>query len=496
MTSVTAPQQQPFWATPLGYGAIALLLSLPMIVVTARLDLLVDESYYALWSVYPGPGYFDHSPGIAWIVAAGRALFGEGAFAIRIFTNLLEIVTLAALYRLGVIVFGDARIGAVAGFFYAVSLAAGITFAIATPDGLSTTMWILALWALAELARGGKPAWWLALGVFAGLGLLSKYTNVMLAPGILLYMLINPKRRAWFGLWQLWAGVAIALLLFAPVIWWNAQHDWASFRFQLSRSSFTGEHGGPALFPFVRFWLALLILLLPPAFLLALAGFGTRWTKSAPMGLDLPILTSLPSILFFAVHSFVNTANPNWLTPVYPVLMLIAGWVAVDQPYRGAIRNWLGRAVGWVQIALGVAIIGFVAVSVSLGEVPFVGQRAAVSFGRGWDDLAVQIAKVARENDAGWIDTENYLLLALIGYGAVSKHVDMPVLQSNEPFPFRYSYRPPLPPELAAGPHVLVQEIGADQAPLPPAGMTTVAVLQRKDGEHVLGYLAVYLAPS
>jgi hypothetical protein len=77
-------------ATPLGYGAIVLLLSLPRLFIAGQLELLSDEAYYALWSMYPSLGYFDHSPGIAWIIAAGRAVFGEGALSIRVVTNLLE----------------------------------------------------------------------------------------------------------------------------------------------------------------------------------------------------------------------------------------------------------------------------------------------------------------------------------------------------------------------------------------------------------------------
>jgi hypothetical protein len=491
--SSESPDKQPFWATPLGYGAIVLLLSLPRLVAAARLGLLSDEAYYALWSMYPSPGYYDHSPAIAWIIAAGRAVFGEGALAIRIVTNLLGLVTLAALYRLGVLLFRDARIGALAGFFYAVSLAAAISFSVATPDGPSTSMWVLALWAMAEFARGGRAGWWLAVGAFAGLGLLSKYTNVMLAPGILLYLLGDARRRSWFAHWQLWAGAGLALLLFAPVVWWNAQNGWISFRFQLGRSSFTGEHGGLNLMSFVWFWVAFAALVLPPAFLLTLGGVGARWTKRAPDGLDLPILTSLPMVLLFAVHSLANTANPNWLDPVFPPLMLVAAWAAIDQPGRIVALKWIGVALGWLQVGLGVLGTGALALSVTLGEIPFAGLRGIVSYGRGWDDLAARLVDVAHEQGAQWIDTETYLVGSLLAYAAVTEHLDVPFVQSNQPF--RYTYRPGLTAEVSAAPHLLVRELRSAKAPKPPAGMTTVGVLPRQDGEYVLGYVAVYLSP-
>jgi 4-amino-4-deoxy-L-arabinose transferase-like glycosyltransferase len=480
----------PFWATPAGFAAIALLLSLPWLIVAGRLGLLPDESYYALWSMYPSSGYFDHSPGIAWIIAAGRWVLGEGALPIRIVTNLLGLVTLVALYRLGVLLLADARVGAMAGFFYAVSPAAAISFAVATPDGLSTSLWTLTLWAIAEFARGGRRSWWLAAGCFAGLGLLSKYTNIMLAPGILLYLLTGGERRRWLGLWQVWAAAGLALLLFTPVLLWNAQHGWISFGFQLGRSSFTGEHGGPSLMPFLLFWVALALLLLPPAFGLIAGGAVARLRKIAPEGLDLPLWTSLPIVAFFAVHSFTNTANPNWLDPVFPPLMLAAGWAAVAM--LGWSSAWAGRLLSALQIGLGALLLGVLAVSATLGEIPFVGQRAVVSYGRGWEGLATELAAVARANGAGWIDTETYLLGSMIGYAAHVAGADIPVEQSNQPH--RYTYRPGLPPEAKALPHLLVREVRSERRPRAPEGMQTLGVLTRRDGAHVLGHYAVFLS--
>jgi len=49
---------------------------------------------------------------------------------------------------------------------------------LASPDIPSVLFWILTVWALVELQRSQKGIWWLAVGLFAGCGLLSKYANV------------------------------------------------------------------------------------------------------------------------------------------------------------------------------------------------------------------------------------------------------------------------------------------------------------------------------
>ena len=67
----------PAWATPLATALIVLVLTVPRLVFAARYGLIGDETYYALWSLYPGFGYFDHSPAVAWVIWLGRAIFGE-----------------------------------------------------------------------------------------------------------------------------------------------------------------------------------------------------------------------------------------------------------------------------------------------------------------------------------------------------------------------------------------------------------------------------------
>lgn len=68
-----------------------------------------------------------------------------------------------------------------------------------------------------------------------GLGLLSKYTIVLLGPAAFLFMLMDPKSRRWLGQVEPYLAAALSILLFSPVIYWNATHQWMSFAFQGSR---------------------------------------------------------------------------------------------------------------------------------------------------------------------------------------------------------------------------------------------------------------------
>lgn len=489
---VPGPAVLPWWARPAGYAGAILALTLPRLVAAFTMGLYSDEAYYALWSLQPGAGYYDHAPGIAWVIAAGRALFGEGLFAVRSVTLLAGFVAFALIYRLGALLFSDARIGALAGMFYAVSLAVAYTFNMAFPDGISVLFWLATLWATAEFAARGNPWWWLAAGAFAGLGLLSKYLNVFLGAGLLLYLLTAAERRRWFGLWQLWVGGVLALVLFLPVVWWNAGHDWISFRFQLGRSTL-GQTENASATPFLLYWGTIALLMLPPAFLLTLGAFPAwvRRTGSA-RGLDLPILTSLPILLFFAVHSLVQVPNPNWVATVFPPLMLVAAWAAISVRPRLKLLRWPVIGLSWLQVPLGLVLVTFLSLSLVLGEIPGLGMRKFVSYGSGWNGVARELAALAEVNGAKWIDTEwSFELASLAGYALVAEGHRLPVYQTTALY--RYTFPEPQP-DLLETAHLKLVEI--DTGSRPPPDPALVGIIDRRDDVHVLGSYAVYLVPA
>ena len=106
---------------------------------------------------------------------------------------------------------------------------------IVTPDTPSVLFWGLAAWALAELHVSRNANWWLAVGMFAGLGLLSKYSNLFVGAGILLWLVLVPANRIWFRAWQLWAGGAIAASWRCRSCCGTRSMDWASFAKQFGR---------------------------------------------------------------------------------------------------------------------------------------------------------------------------------------------------------------------------------------------------------------------
>ena len=131
---MTAPSPTPAWATPLVTALIVLALTVPRLVFAARYGLIGDETYYALWSFYPGFGYYDHSPGVAWVIWLGRAIFGEGPWAVRSLFVLATFPICAALYRTAVLLTEDRRIGAAHAADYVFPVSAGESVSTRSAD--------------------------------------------------------------------------------------------------------------------------------------------------------------------------------------------------------------------------------------------------------------------------------------------------------------------------------------------------------------------------
>lgn len=489
---MTRPERttRPAWATPLLCAAIVLLLTVPRALFSARFGLLGDEAYYAVWSLHPGFGYYDHSPAVAWVIWLGRMIFGEGEFAVRSLFLVSSLVACATLYRMGRLIFGDARIGALAAIFYAVTPGMVITFAVATPDGPSTLFWLLSVWAVAEFAARGNANWWLAAGAFAGLGLLSKYTVVFLGAGLLLYLLTSRERRGWFRLWQLWGGGAIAVLAFLPVVWIDWSRDWISFRYQLGRSTLD-EASFAGLYEFIRFLAEESIQLLPTLFVFTVLGLLAFFARRDHR-LALPVLTAVPMLGYFLVHALFGRVNPNWTAPLFPQLALVGAWAAIAIRPRLALFRWPLNLLRLAHVPLGLALLLTAYAAIEWRALPGVGPLPVFDYVYGWDNLQRRVSDLAREHDARWIDAEDYSLTGWLGYYGRMADDPLPVFQTNAPF--RYTYRPPMDEALRAAPHLIVQYARAGEQPEIP-GARFLGLVTRDDaaGKQLAAY-AVYLA--
>ncbi|HEY8614479.1 MAG TPA: glycosyltransferase family 39 protein, partial [Roseomonas sp.] len=207
----------------------------------ALLPLSPDEAYYWVWARDLQPGYLDHPPMVALWIAAGTALAGDGAFGIRLLGPIGLALASLALADGADALLPRQRPGRWAALLMNAMPVTNAGAVLMTPDTPLFVFWCLALWAVARLHASGNGRWWFAVGAFAGCALASKYTAVLFGAGLVFWLLAEPTARRWWRDWRLYAGGALALGLFMPVVAWNATHGWASFAKQGGRAGAGNE---------------------------------------------------------------------------------------------------------------------------------------------------------------------------------------------------------------------------------------------------------------
>jgi len=355
--------------------------------LAAALPLVEDEAYYSLWASVPSAGYYDHPPVVAWAIAAGQGLLGQTALGVRLFSVLATSLVVVLTYRIGWLVGGRRSIGLRAALFLTATIPVAAFGFAATPDPASVLFWTAATWALAEVLTGKAPLWWLLVGLFAGLGVLSKFTNLFFGLALVLWLIGTREGRGWLGRWQVWAGAAIGIAVLGPFLAWNAAHDWIGLERQFGR---VGEAGQFSPMRETAFWVSFMLLLTPLVFWLDLRAMRVRRAAGILWWLVSPV------IAYLAYHALWASSGGQWLVPIFPTLAVIA---AINTP-KGAISNW-AAPVGLGLSAL-VLVIGFWP-----GRVIIPGQNA-FNQGRGWGEVRREIQAAMAQEDAVWIATDAY----------------------------------------------------------------------------------------
>jgi 4-amino-4-deoxy-L-arabinose transferase-like glycosyltransferase len=309
--------------------------------------LIGDESYYWLWSERPAPAYFDNAAGVAFLVRASTALAGQSERGIRWLNAALGVGAVYLSYVLGTQLCSR-RAGAIGAAFLAVGAPYLVVSRFVYTDALQIFLLLLSLVLLAPLiahrweewagrhARGRETWRFWAIGLSMAALLNTKYNAYLYAAVVLVVLLV--RRRTLFREPRTWLAMGIAACGLAPVLVWNAQRDWASFRWQFQ------HFGAGTIFrSTVQANLMHAIRYLTPT--LALAGvLGLSQVRElrrqlllAPaLALTLPILLG-------------PTDSPRNLLTGLALLLVLAG---------DAFDRWIARSSRLAWSALGLCLLG------------------------------------------------------------------------------------------------------------------------------------------
>ncbi|WP_020674710.1 ArnT family glycosyltransferase [Geopsychrobacter electrodiphilus] len=292
------------------------------------LDLGPDEAYYWDWSRRLAFGYFSKPPLIAWINALTTALFGATSVSVR-----LPAVVLGGLGLWGLFLAARRIYSAEVGFWtLVVWLATPATAAlglIMATDVLLICCWSLALWTLWHSLEDDTFGWKLATALLIGIGTLGKQMMLVFPLLMLIYLLLSPQDRPQLKRPWPWLVVCGSLLFLIPPLWWNAQHDWITFRHTAHNIGGSNPDMLARLATFSEFVGSQLGLLSPLSWLLlvALAFSLLLQLKKLPRQTLYLLCFNLIGLIGFFLMSFKKSINPNWPAVFYPAgMILLAAW--------------------------------------------------------------------------------------------------------------------------------------------------------------------------
>ena len=354
----------------------------------AAIEASNDESYHYLYTVHPALSFFDHPPMTMWVEMIGLTLCGGWVhqFSLRLGFALVFACSTWVLAKWTARWFSEW-----AGFYAALFLNLSAYFAaagsFALPDSSFLLFALLTMWAASEavIAKPGRILPWVWVGLGFGAALLSKYHGIFLPAGVVLYILATPGTRKLLLSPGPYLAVLIGFAMFSPVLIWNAENGWASFRFQGGRA--VGSGFNPigllsAVFGPIGYLLPWIWYLLIAALVVRLRRFSTV------SGIErLLVCFTIVPLLMFAAVGCVRWVLPHWpligYVPLYPLVGAAwAEWAATN-PVRSRYR------IRQMTVTL-LVIMAIALTQARFGLIPFPG-KDPLTDASGWESVATEL---------------------------------------------------------------------------------------------------------
>lgn len=284
-----------------------------------------DEFYYLACGRHLAFGYVDHPPLVALMAAAITAVAGESLMALRLAAAAAAALTVLATLVIAREMGGRQYAQSLAGLSAALAPGFLALFGIFTMNAFDFLVWAVLWWVAAHYLRTGNERLWLLFGAVAGVGLQNKISVLFLGFGVAAGLIAarewRPFRRRW-----MYAGGALAAVIFLPHLVWQASNGWPTLEFMrnavetknalLSPLAYLGAQAMNTA-PAVPVWIA-----------------GLAWLLFARSGRLFRAL----GFAFLAVLAvmLVTSAKAYYLFPAY-ILLFAAGGVAFESArWRGA----------------------------------------------------------------------------------------------------------------------------------------------------------------
>ncbi len=318
-----------------------------MTLVTAeRYGFFGDELYYIACAKHLDFGYVDQPPLVPLLTLFSTWLFGETIISLRIMSGIAGALT---------VILSGGIAKDLGGGRLAQSLAAlAICFASAFPalssfismNPIDIMLCTLFIFLFTKTIADPTPQRWIVLGVLSGIGLLNKYTFLVLGFSLLVSLVITKRWNVLRMPWMYIAG-AMGFAIFLPHILWQIQHGWPTLEFMRNATEYKNLSLSP-----IAFFLQLTISLNPFTLPLWLGGllylfFGKEMKEYRFLG--------WMTLVFLLVYVLQNSKT-YYVLPVFPLLLSV-GAVALERICQAYRLRWLPWVTGSAIVLSGIVLM-------------------------------------------------------------------------------------------------------------------------------------------
>jgi len=341
----------------LGYCFIALvLLARLAYIASGTIQLQEDEAYQWLWSKHLALSYYSKPPLIAYSQFLGTTIWGDTAFGVRFFSPVITAILSVLVLR-----FFAKEINARAGFILVLILTATpLTAAgavLMTVDPLSVLFWaaaMLAGWRAVQDRSTTRD--WLWVGLWMGLGFLSKYTELLQLLCWAVFFALWPPVRKQLRRPGPYLALAINFLFSFPVLIWNYRRAWVTVS-HVAVDAGAGTSWSPTL-RFVGEFIGAEFALPNPVFFVGAAWAAIAMWRRSRHDPRLVFFFSMgtPLFLVFLLHALRARNYLNWIAPaVLPLFMvMVIYWDTRWRIGTRQVKSWLTGG-----LVLGFIVVGF-----------------------------------------------------------------------------------------------------------------------------------------
>lgn len=275
-------------------------------------------------------------------------IFGINLFAVRLPAVIAGIASVLLMWLVGKKLFNE-RVGYVAAGLLAVQSYHVWVSRLGIQDGLVIMLLLLSV--LVLLKTRDEPRWWVVFGALCGLGIITKYTYVIMGPIAFIYLLID--RYPAYRHRQFWWGILAAVVVSSPTWLYNLFLYKATGHFDFQISAFLGQQvpewtyrlgriqvGGLG-DRFVNFFKAMRSANSPwfnAAFDVSLVGALWVWVKHKSKN----VLFLFGSTVLMWLWFFVIGSTYRFVVMIIPFIVLLIGWFcdACLTKFHGSTR-WI-----------------------------------------------------------------------------------------------------------------------------------------------------------